>query len=75
YDQKVGEQAKADMEKATQTFLDISDAFAEVQMQQENLLPDPFQPLKAQASPAFIAVDAKTLEPLADYLKTRAALR
>ena len=39
YDQKMGEQAKADMDMATRTFLEISDAFAEVQTQQETILP------------------------------------
>jgi hypothetical protein len=75
YEQKVGEQAKADMQKATETFIEISDAFAEVQMLQESILPERFGSLKAQASPAFIPVDTKTLEPLADYWKARSALR
>jgi len=75
YEQKVGEQAKADMQKATETFIEISNAFAEVQMLQESILPERFGPLKAQASPAFIPVDTKTLEPLADYWKARTALR
>ncbi|MGY8707983.1 hypothetical protein RAD16_19760 [Bradyrhizobium sp. 18BD] len=75
YEQKVGEQAKADMQKATDTFIEISDAFAEVQMLQENILPARLGSMKAQASPAFIPVDTKTLEPLADYWKARATLR
>lgn len=75
YEQKVGEQAKADMQKATDTFLEISNAFAEVQTQQETMLREQFGSLKAQATPAFIPVDAKTLEPLSDYSKARASLR
>jgi hypothetical protein len=35
YEDKVGAQAKADMEAATKTFVDISNAFAEAQMLQE----------------------------------------
>ena len=38
YEEKVGEQAKADMAAATSTFIEISNAFAEVQMLQESLL-------------------------------------
>ncbi|MGY4291636.1 hypothetical protein ACVWXO_010902 [Bradyrhizobium sp. LM2.7] len=75
YEQKIGEQAKADMEMATKTFLEISDAFADVQMQQETMLREQFGSLKAQASPAFIPVDSKTLEPLSDYWKARTSLR
>jgi hypothetical protein len=75
YEQKVGEQAKTDMQKATDTFIEISDAFAEVQMLQENMLPEQFGSLKAQASPAFIPVDNKTLEPFADYRRARTAMR
>lgn len=75
YEQKVGEQAKADMQKATETFIEISNAFAEVQMLQESILPERLGPTKAQASPAFIPVDTKTLEPLAEYWKARTALR
>ncbi|EJN12067.1 hypothetical protein PMI42_04674 [Bradyrhizobium sp. YR681] len=75
YEQKVGEQAKADMDMATKTFLDISEAFAEVQTQQENMLPGQFGSLKAQANPAFMPVDEKTLEPFSDYRKARASLR
>jgi len=75
YEQKVGEQAKADMQKATETFIEISNAFAEVQMLQENILPARFGTMKAQTAPAFIPVDTKTLEPFADYWKARTALR
>lgn len=75
YEQKVGEQAKADMQKATDTFIEISNAFAEVQMLQESMLPEQFGSLKAQASPAFIPIDAKTLEPFSDYWKARTSLR
>ncbi|HEV2155702.1 hypothetical protein [Bradyrhizobium sp.] len=75
YEQKVGEQAKADMQKATDAFLEISNAFADVQMQQEIMLREQSGPLKAQASPAFIPVDAKTPEPLLEYWKARTALR
>jgi hypothetical protein len=75
YDQKMGEQAKADMDMATKTFLEISDAFAEVQTQQEIMLRDQSGPLKAQSGSAFIPVDAKTLEPFSDYWKARAALQ
>lgn len=75
YEQKVGEQAKTDMDMATKTFLDISEAFAEVQTQQENMLPGQFGSLKAQANPAFMPVDEKTLETLSDYWKARASLR
>lgn len=75
YDQKMGEQAKADMDMATRTFLEISDAFAEVQTQQETMLPEQFGSLKAQATPAFIPVDTKTLETFSDYWKARTTLR
>jgi hypothetical protein len=75
YEQKVGEQAKADMQKATDTFLEISDAFADVQIQQETMLHEQFGSLKAHATPAFIPVDAKTLDSLSDYWKARTSLR
>lgn len=75
YDQKMGEQAKADMDMATRTFLEISDAFAEVQTQQETMLPEQSGSLKAQAGPAFIPVDTSTLETFSDYWKARTALR
>ncbi|MBR0859563.1 hypothetical protein [Bradyrhizobium liaoningense] len=75
YDQKMSEQAKTDMDLAAKTFMDISDAFAEVQTQQETMLRDEFDSLKVQSSPAFIPVDSKTLEPYDDYRKARIVLR
>lgn len=75
YDQKMSEQAKTDMDAATNTFMSISDAFAEVQTQQETMLRDELSSLKAQSSPAFIPVDSKTLEPFSEYRKARNALQ
>ncbi len=75
YDQKMGDQAKSDMDMATRTFLEISDAFAEVQTQQETMLPEQFGSLKAQVNPAFIPVDTKAIETFPDYWKARTALR
>lgn len=73
YDQKMGEQAKADMDMATKTFIEISNAFAEVQTLQEGLLPE--QGGKPQLAAAFMQVDAKALAPGADYWKARTSLR
>jgi len=76
YEQKVGEQAKADMDKATDAFLEISNAFADVQTQQENLLTGSFGSLKLQASPAYIPIDSKTPGAAPDdYSKSRATLQ
>ncbi|MGY4626572.1 hypothetical protein [Bradyrhizobium sp. USDA 4486] len=75
YDQKMGEQAKTDMEWATKTFLEISDAFAQVQTQQENILAEQSGAPKPQLSGAFMQVETKTLAPGTDYWKARTSLR
>jgi len=76
YEEKVGEQAKADMAAATTTFIEISNAFAEVQMLQESILEDYADALKSRADPAVVRVDAKTSSDLlSDYSKARTVLR
>ena len=76
YEEKVGEQAKTDMLAATNTFIEISDAFAEVQMLQESILSDLTDGLKSKAGTTVMQVDAKTPSgSLSDYSKARAALR
>jgi hypothetical protein len=75
YDQKMSEQAKADMDMATKTFIEISNAFAEVQMLQEGLLPEQSGAPKPQLGAGFMQVDAKALAPGADYWKARTSLR
>ncbi|MGV7215469.1 hypothetical protein [Bradyrhizobium sp. UFLA05-112] len=76
YEEKVGEQAKADMAAATSTFIEISNAFAEVQMLQESILADYAEARTAKADSAVVQVDAKAASDLAsDYSKARTALR
>jgi len=76
YEEKVGEQAKADMLSATNTFIEISDAFAEVQMLQESILSDMPDALNSKGGLTVMQVDAKaSSDTLSDYSKARAALR
>jgi hypothetical protein len=76
YEEKVGEQAKADMAAATSTFIEISNAFAEVQMLQESILADSADAQVAKSDPAVMRVDSKvSSDLLSDYAKARALLR
>ncbi len=76
YEEKVGEQAKADMAAATSTFIEISNAFAEVQMLQESILADVADAQTSKIDPAVVRVDAKaTSDLLSDYAKARTLLR
>lgn len=76
YEEKVGEQAKADMTTATKTFVEISNAFAEVQMQQETMLADFAGALNERLDPGAKQMDTKAANDLfPDYIKARTALR
>ncbi|MBR0827461.1 hypothetical protein JQ596_18200 [Bradyrhizobium manausense] len=76
YEEKVGEQAKADMATATKTFIEISNAFAEVQMQQEIMLGDFAGALNDRLDAGIRKMDTKAANDLfPNYIKARTALR
>ena len=80
YEEKVGEQAKADMASATSTFIEISNAFAEVQTLQESMLADTADVPIAKSDAAVMRVDTKASSDLVsdyakDYGKARGLLR
>lgn len=76
YEEKVSEQAKADMDSATKTFIEISNAFAEVQMLQESILAEYADAQTAKSDPAVVRVDTKaSSDLLSDYAKARTLLR
>ncbi|MBR0719285.1 hypothetical protein [Bradyrhizobium liaoningense] len=76
YEEKVSEQARADMTTATKTFIEISNAFAEVQMQQEIMLSDFAGALNDRLDAGAKQMDTKAANDLfPDYVKARTALR
>jgi hypothetical protein len=76
YEQKVSTQAQADMQDATKTFVDISDAYAEAQMQQQVLYFN-FSATEDDTADAgnkaLTTAAAKDVYPA--YVKSRDALR
>ena len=76
YEQKVGATAQADMAAATATFLEISNAYAEAQTEQQ-LIYFNFRDASKQEAPAgdqeMATKAAQTVHP--DYVKARQALR
>jgi hypothetical protein len=76
YEEKVGEQAKADMASATATFIEISNAFAEVQMLQENMLANFAIAANETTDAGTRQMETKAAAAFfADYSKARTALR
>lgn len=76
YEEKVSELAKADMESATATFVEISNAFAEAQMLQQLIFFDFADSLSdsADAGDKGMVTQAAN-DSFPNYLKARSALR
>jgi hypothetical protein len=75
YQEKVSTQAKDDMTAATATFLEISDAFAEMQSLQQLLYSDFMRAFRDKADAGEQSLNAKNAKAVSDaYEKARTAL-
>jgi len=75
YEQKVSTQAQADMQDATKAFVDISDAYAEAQMQQQVLYFNFSATEDDTADPGNKALTTAAKDVYPAYVKSRDALR
>jgi hypothetical protein len=76
YEQKVGELAQADLSAATAAFVDISNAYAQAQMLQQQIYFDYADVANPQASAGDKAMTTKSVQAsYPDYIKARNGLR